>query len=236
MPISTRTRARVALPFQLIGAAVLSPLVAAACATATIADTSSFAPASSRTATGTESLDQASRDSFRRFTEADVRFMTGVIAHRAQEWAMTELALSRGDDPRVRRLATRIVSNQEDEIALIRQWLRERGQFIPDSDAPGAMRLADGPDHIGYVAGMVTSQQFEMLEHATGSDFDRLFLTYLIQHHLAAEMLAYTLVVSEGGGQDPIVFRVLSAIQGEQATQVARMNDMLMEFSAGRRD
>src|SRR5687768_10185751 len=46
------------------------------------------------------------------FTEADVRFMQGMIAHHAQAIHMSRLATGRGADPRLARFAQKIDLSQ----------------------------------------------------------------------------------------------------------------------------
>src|SRR5919106_2487673 len=65
-------------------------------------------------------------------TEADVRFMANMIGHHSQALTMAGLAPTHGASPSVRRLAERIMSGQQDEIATMHQWLRDRGDPIPE--------------------------------------------------------------------------------------------------------
>ena len=67
-------------------------------------------------------------------TEADLRFMRGMIPHHAQALEMTGLLRDRTSNPRLHRLALRIEISQKDEIALMQRWLRDR-----DEQAPGGM-------------------------------------------------------------------------------------------------
>jgi hypothetical protein len=63
-----------------------------------------------------------------RFTEADVRFMQGMIGHHAQALEMTALVADRTTSPDLRKLALRIEISQADEIAMMEAWLTARGQ------------------------------------------------------------------------------------------------------------
>lgn len=65
------------------------------------------------------------------YTEADVRFMTGMIGHHAQALIMSEMAPRNGASPAVRRLAARIINAQRDEIATMQRWLEVRGEPVP---------------------------------------------------------------------------------------------------------
>ena len=85
-----------------------------------------------------EALYHARTDSARmRFSQADVDFVTGMIGHHAQALIMSELAPSHGASPQVQVLAARIINAQRDEIALMQQWLRDRGQPVPDVKIDG---------------------------------------------------------------------------------------------------
>lgn len=70
----------------------------------------------------------ASRTSF---VEEDVTFMTDMIVHHAQAIIMSRLAPENEASGDVRRLAARILAAQEDEIALMQKWLRDRSQPVP---------------------------------------------------------------------------------------------------------
>jgi len=85
-----------------------------------------------------EALYHARIDSSRmRFTEADVAFVTGMIAHHAQALIMSDLAPTHAASPQVQVLAARIINSQQDEIALMQRWLRDRGQPVPEVKIDG---------------------------------------------------------------------------------------------------
>ena len=159
------------------------------------------------------------------YTAADVAFISRMIGHHAQAIVMSRLAPSHGASPSVRTLAERIINAQEDEITLMQQWLRDRGQPVPD---PGAM--ADHTDHAGHAAtmpGMLTPAQLRQLEEAHGADFDRLFLTFMIQHHRGAIAMVRELIATPGAAQDQSVFKLASDLNVDQTTEVERMTSML---------
>ncbi len=66
------------------------------------------------------------------WTEADVRFMQGMIPHHAQALEMTALVERHATTEAVRQMALRMEISQRDEIALMERWLRERDQAVPD--------------------------------------------------------------------------------------------------------
>lgn len=182
---------------------------------------------------GMEELFWARQDSARtRYVEADVRFMSGMIGHHVQAIVMARLAPDRARSPSIRTLAARIINAQEDEIALMERWLRDRGRPVPEIQTHGTTLVIHGPGHEGHVPGMLSQEQMARLEEATGTDFDRLFLTYMIQHHRGAVVMVHELLATDGAAQDPDVFRFASDVQVDQATEIARMERMLAELAA----
>lgn len=160
------------------------------------------------------------------YTEADVRFMSGMIAHHAQAIVMASLATEREASSAIRTLAARIISSQQDEIATMQEWLRDRGLPVPELHGSGADLMVHGVDHT-HMAGMLSPEQLQELRQASGPEFDRLFLTFMIQHHRGAVEMVEQLFASDGAAQDHVVFRLASDIQVDQRTEIARMERML---------
>ncbi len=178
-----------------------------------------------------EALYWARLDSARaNFTEADTHFMTGMIAHHAQALVMSRLAPPNGASPQVQTLAARIINAQQDEIELMQQWLRERGQPVPEIHIEGIMlmvRGAGGHAMHSRMPGMLTQEQLEELAAARGLDFDRLFLTCMIQHHAGAVYMVDELFSTDGAALDEAAFKLASGIHVDQVTEIARMELML---------
>lgn len=164
------------------------------------------------------------------YTTADIRFMTGMIAHHAQAIVMARWAETHGAGPAVRRLAARIINAQVDEIGTMQRWLGDRLQPVPEVTAAGVRMGADGHQHELQAHGMLSPAQMEELDRARGLDFDRLFLTYMIQHHKGAVAMVRELFATDGAGQDEIVFKFASDVHVDQATEIARMELMLAEL------
>jgi uncharacterized protein (DUF305 family) len=179
---------------------------------------------------------RARTDSARlRFTPADVAFMTGMIGHHAQAVAMSNLAPTNGASPAIRTLAARIINAQQDEIALMQRWLRDRSQPVPEVHISGHTLMVHGPgghDHHAHMPGMLTDAQMNELAAARGGAFDRLFLTYMIAHHKGAVVMVQELFATDGAGQDAEVFKFASDVQVDQTTEVARMERMLTALEA----
>ena len=209
----------------LTGAVPLLALGLAACATTRPA--AQAPPPAVLTAAEFEAIYRARTDSARtRFTDADVKFMTGMIAHHAQALIMAGLASGNGSSPAVRTLAARISNAQQDDIATMQQWLRDRGRPVPEVPVPGAGVMVHGADHDGHMPGMLTEAELRELEQARGPSFDRLFLDAMIRHHRGAVVMVRELFATDGAGQDEEVFRFASDAQVDQATEIARMEQL----------
>ncbi len=169
---------------------------------------------------------RAKADSVRHaYTAADVSFMFHMIGHHAQAIVMAGWAASHGASPSVRTLAARIINAQRDEIAFMQQWLRNRLQPLPTGmDAAMAM---SGVHADTLMPGMLTEAQLQQLAQARDAEFDRLFLTFMIQHHRGAVVTVQQLFGSYGAAQDEIVFKLASDINVDQSTEIARMERML---------
>lgn len=175
-----------------------------------------------------EAIYRARADSARlNFTEADVRFMTGMIGHHAQAVVMSRLAPERGASRSVQTLAARIINAQRDEISRMQRWLEDRGQQVPEVHIDGTELTVHGPSHAMDAPGMLTDEQIRELASARGREFDRLFLTYMIQHHRGAVVMVDDLFAHDGAAQDGAVFQLASDIHVDQTTEIARMESML---------
>jgi uncharacterized protein (DUF305 family) len=168
-----------------------------------------------------------------RYTDADVHFMSAMIGHHVQALVMADLAPARTADGAIRTLAARIHRAQSDEIAIMEQWLRDRGQEVPRIHVDGTTIMIHGSYDHAHMPGMLTPEQMESLEESSGQEFDRLFLTLMIEHHRGAVSMVHDLFATEGAGQDPAVFKFASDVQVDQATEIARMERMLAEFDSG---
>jgi uncharacterized protein (DUF305 family) len=169
---------------------------------------------------------QAPADSGRRsYTAADVQFVAGMIGHHAQAVQMAGWAPSHGASPAVRVLCERIVVAQNDEIAFAQRWLREHNQPVPPADPRG--HVMPGMDHPMLMPGMLTPDQMAQLDAARGREFDRLFLTFMIQHHQGALTMVGQLLAAPGAAENGPIFRFAADVNADQTTEIDRMTRML---------
>ncbi len=157
-------------------------------------------------------------------TEADLRFMRGMIPHHAQALEMTRLLRDRTSDPQLHRLALRIEISQKDEIAAMRRWLRDRGE-----EAPGPDGAAHGRGGMAgeLMPGMLAPEEMAQLARARDAEFDRLFLELMIRHHEGALVMVRELFASPGAGQGSAIHHFASEVEADQEMEIRRMRALL---------
>lgn len=254
-----------------------------------------------------ESLYWARIDSSRmNFTQADVAFMSDMIVHHAQAIIMSRLAPTNQASHTVQTLAARIINAQQDEIATMQKWLRDRGQTVPLVSFDGLILIvdieeptqknenhstehhqmsnnggtghhsghstmtveepkttghethrmhkadtADKTDHsmhadgshdnkppmMGHdmshhhdMPGMLTQEQLDHLATLRGSEFDKMFLAFMIEHHQGAVFMVNELFAADGAANDEESYRLAVDIYAEQVTEIEMMKLMLGEM------
>ncbi len=159
------------------------------------------------------------------YSPDDVVFMQDMIPHHHQALVMSRMAPERTNNPDVLDLAGRIDGSQADEIAFMQDWLRERGEDVPDPTGHHAMHSHQD------MAGMASPEQMAQLEASEGTDFDRLFLQLMIPHHDGAIKMVESLMEQPGAAFDPVLFEFTSDVTNDQAVEIERMNTLLVGLS-----
>ena len=225
---------------HLRGIYALFALAVSACATASqsTSTTSTSAPVTTAPTLSPEAeaaaIAQARADSVRKpYTAADVEFMSHMIHHHAQAIVMSRWAPTHGASPAVQRLADRIINAQQDEIATMQSWLRDRRQRVPEATPGRVVMTMGGMQHEMLMPGMLTDAQMKQLDAARGTEFDRLFLQYMIQHHKGAVSMVKELFDTYGAGIDDVVFKFASDVNVDQTTEIARMEKLLISVTLG---
>ena len=165
---------------------------------------------------------------------ADVEFMQGMIVHHAQAVEMTALIESHTENKELRSLGARISRSQSDEIKFMKRWLEARGEPIsptmpemPGMHMPGMDMSSHSMVMPGLMPGMLTEKQMEALKKAKGEEFDRLFLTGMIQHHGGALIMVKDLFDTAGAGQDAELFNFATDVDSGQRAEIRIMQTML---------
>lgn len=162
----------------------------------------------------------------------DAEFMQGMIMHHAQAVEMTAIIKSRTENKDLRLLGSRISQSQSDEIKFMKRWLEARGESVsmPMPDMPSAdSHGSHSSRHKMRMPGMLSQQQMSELGKAKGAEFDRLFLTGMIQHHNGALVMVKDLFDTAGAGQDAELFNFATDVDSGQRAEINIMRNMLGE-------
>jgi uncharacterized protein (DUF305 family) len=152
--------------------------------------------------------------------------MQGMIMHHSQAVEMTALISSHTENKELRSLGARISSSQSDEIRFMRRWLAARGEPLSMAmPGMGGMEVSAHP--MALMPGMLTPAQMEALRKAKDAEFDRLFLTGMIQHHNGALTMVKDLFNTAGAGQDAELFDFATDADNTQRAEIRIMQAML---------
>ena len=165
--------------------------------------------------------------------------MQGMIMHHGQAVEMVALFESRTENKDLRLLGARISHTQAEEMKFMERWLQARGE---QTSMP--MPKMSGMDHMNMpgmnmsshnqrqqqrqmlMPGMLTQAQMDALRKAKGPEFDQLFLTGMIQHHIGALVMVKDLFDTAGAGQDAEVFNFATDVDSGQRAEIRIMETM----------
>ncbi|MFD9394203.1 DUF305 domain-containing protein [Streptomyces sp. NPDC060000] len=155
----------------------------------------------------------------------DATFAQGMIPHHRQALEMAELAADRASSAQVKDLASRIEKAQDPEIRTMSGWLTSWGEDVPAASG-GTAKSMPGMDHPAGsgMPGMMDGSDMEMLEKASGTDFDTMFLTMMIEHHKGAVDMAGT---EKNKGEYEPATSMADGIITAQTAEIAEMNKLL---------
>lgn len=162
----------------------------------------------------------------------DIEFMQGMIMHHAQAVEMTAMIEARTQNKELRLLGARISQSQSDEMNFMKRWLESRKQptsmqmkGMDDMDMPG-MNMSN-QHNMMLMPGMLNPKQMIALKNAKDAEFDRLFLTGMIQHHGGALIMVKDLFNTTGAGQDAEIFNFATDVDSGQRAEIRIMQSML---------
>lgn len=143
--------------------------------------------------------------------------------HHSQAVEMTALISSHTENKALGALGAKISRSQTDEIMFMQRWLAARGESLsmtmPDMDM--------SQHQMPLMPGMLTKEQMEALRKARDAEFDRLFLTGMIQHHGGALTMVKELFDTAGAGQDADLFDFATDADNTQRAEIKIMQSML---------
>ena len=166
------------------------------------------------------------------YIKADVDFLQGMIVHHEQAIVMSEMADERTNNKSILDLASRIDASQKDEINFMESWLKDRDEFQDN-------KLENHQTHHSHnmmhkhvnMVGMATPKQLSDLDSSKSTDFDRLFLQLMINHHDGALEMVEELKKYPGNTYDPVLNEFVSDLINDQGVEIERMNTLLTNLS-----
>ncbi|RJO75851.1 DUF305 domain-containing protein [Nocardia panacis] len=189
--------------------AIVSAAVATVALTAGCGDKTESKPMSGMDH-GTTSTAAARTD----FNDADVTFLQMMYPHHAQAVEMAQLVPNHSQNPQLRTLAANVEAAQAPEMKQITTLLQSFGKPAPSAGG-----------HSGHtMSGMMTPDQMTALGAATGPDFDRQWLTMMIDHHTGALTMARDELA---GGVNPEARTLATNIVADQQKEIDTMRGML---------
>ena len=166
------------------------------------------------------------------YIKADVDFLQGMIVHHEQAIVMSEMADERTNNKSILDLASRIDASQKDEINFMESWLKDRDEFQDNNLENHQMHHSHNMmhKHVNMV-GMATPKQLDDLNKSKSTDFDRLFLQLMINHHDGALEMVEELKKYPGNTYDPVLNEFVSDLINDQGVEIERMNTLLTNLS-----
>ena len=146
--------------------------------------------------------------------EDDVMFAQMMIPHHEQAVEMADMALDpdASSSVEVRELAVDIKAAQDPEIETMRAWLDVWG--APQEPSVG----------MGHDSGMMSQGDMGALASAEGAEFDRMWLTMMIEHHEGAITMAQDV---QSTTEDEEVKAMAEDIIAAQEAEIATMQALL---------
>ncbi len=107
-------------------------------------------------------------------SSSDAMFLQMMIPHHEQAVIMSDLAIKISTNKELLTLAAQIKSAQNPEIVQMKKWLADDG-------------LGEDPGHsMDGMGGMLSEDELTDLSNSTGKNFDKKFISGMIEHHLGA--------------------------------------------------
>lgn len=143
------------------------------------------------------------------FSSADIQFAEGMIPHHQQAIVMARIALKKSHNPKIISLAKAIRDAQGPEVLIMKRWLAEA--------------KISGMGMTMSMDGMLSTRELNALKAASGTNFDKLFLRGMIQHHSGAIRMAAMVTASS----NPEVKHLSQNIIAAQRREIIEMRALL---------
>lgn len=158
-------------------------------------------------------------------------FLMGMVPHHRGAIMMSRMALEKATKPELKELARKVIAEQEMEIQLMSNYLRDwYGMQPPAGDmmTPQMMREMDMPMMHGTHPSMeAMMRQMETLRTKTGAEFDVAYMSALAEHHAMAVMMASSVLV---GGYHGDLYALAARIVRDQGEEIVQLQEWLEQW------
>jgi uncharacterized protein (DUF305 family) len=150
------------------------------------------------------------------WNDADVKFVQGMIPHHEQAVEMSDMMVGRTVSEATAVLAEQIRTAQTTEVSLMQGFLAEWGvKLDPHAGHSGDHSMGEG---------MMSDEQLDELMSTDGVDFERMWLTMMLEHHKGAIAMASAVMAD---GAEPRVRALAEAIITAQEAEIAQIEAQL---------
>ena len=143
----------------------------------------------------------------------EIMFAQMMIPHHKQAITMSEIALKKSRNQGILKISKQIKDMQSSEISQLTYWLKATNSSMT-------------MDHDMKMSGMLTKNELNSLNRASGADFDKKFLTLMIKHHQGAiEMLD---LISDSNNAEAMALG--KSIKNTQSKEINNMKQLLKKI------
>lgn len=149
------------------------------------------------------------------YSDQDYSFISGMTPHHEQAIVMSRLALTNSSNPEIKTIAQNIIDAQTLEIATLKTW----------ADTAES-KTADHNGHMGMnhsMDGMLSDAEMTALSKTSGTEFDKLYLMGMINHHEGAIVMANNVISTQNEDVKAFAENVIKVQQSE----IDKMKSML---------
>jgi uncharacterized protein (DUF305 family) len=147
----------------------------------------------------------------------DIAFSRNMVAHHQQAVQMAQMVPTNTSNQQVIALANQVIASEVPETQAFRAWLMQ-WEDSEGSDPAGQ------DSHDVPMTGMVDKATMDKLQSVSGAQFDRLWLTSMIDHHRGAIAMAQDEVAH---GRNADVLYLARSIIARQQAEIDWMTKML---------
>ena len=151
------------------------------------------------------------------FNDSDLNFTQMMIPHHEQAIEMADIALDPlvGASDSVKAIATRIKNAQDSEVTKMKAFLTSWKERL----------TGDSSDHHSdQMSGMLSAEDIKKLSSLRGAEFDREWMTGMIEHHEGAIEMAKDVLKD---GKDSAVKALANLVATVQDSEILEMKKLL---------